>query len=471
MIQYMQCTQNNQTNRNLICERRYYMYRILMIDDEPAVLNGLEKAMPWQEYGFEEIVLATSGEEALKIMQEKAFDIMISDIRMSHMSGLELLKKVREAYPSVSCIILTAYSEFDYVLEALRLGVDNFLLKPINPQELTSTIQHSLERLDKNATPVIENDDTNFRQNVIYRWLTGDLVDYELDNRAKLCNINMFCRNYNIVMLKPFSDSSMSEETINIIREKLSEKLDCYEYISDNKSVFFIVGGRLITSEILADIMSNNRRFVKNAYIIIGQPVADSKRISTCYFDLNELSVYARLFSERLLIVEELKNKIKEKSSPDISQVIQEILHSENRQAIINNISRYISTRGSENADTESLLLEMIAFLNCLFKYLSKSNFTNEQLASFKEKAINTLNLLSKKNKLEDDLVNIISEAQKLILNEFENTSPIIRRVIVNLKSRLNQPVSIKKIAQQFSVNPSYLGYLFKEETGLFFSE
>lgn len=116
------------------------MYNILLVDDEPAILNGLSQTISWAEYGFDTVASASSAAQALALLHEQTFDIILTDICMPDMDGLTLIQTVRTLYPSISCIILTAYSEFDYALKALRLGVDNFLLKPVNPAELISTL-------------------------------------------------------------------------------------------------------------------------------------------------------------------------------------------------------------------------------------------------------------------------------------------------------------------------------------------
>lgn len=102
------------------------MYSIIVIDDEPTILQGLCSAVSWAEYGFETVVSANSAAEALEFMNKQHFDIMVTDICMPNKSGLELIKETRERYPETHSIILTAYSEFNYVLEALHLGVKHF---------------------------------------------------------------------------------------------------------------------------------------------------------------------------------------------------------------------------------------------------------------------------------------------------------------------------------------------------------
>ena len=125
------------------------MYHALLVDDEISILHNLYEAVSWEEYGFEEITFAHDGIEALTNLQHKNFDLMITDIKMPNMDGIELLRRVHTLYPNISCILLTAYSEFEYVREALQLGVDNYLLKPLNVAELTASIEKSLLKHNK----------------------------------------------------------------------------------------------------------------------------------------------------------------------------------------------------------------------------------------------------------------------------------------------------------------------------------
>ena len=122
--------------------------KILVVDDEPAISVAFAKKLRREGY---DCVTAASGEEALRRMQEYGPDLVISDVRMPGMTGIELLKKLKRAYPTTRVILTSAYAEIDFVIEALRHGADDYLLKPFNLTELSSSVSRTLEEVQESA--------------------------------------------------------------------------------------------------------------------------------------------------------------------------------------------------------------------------------------------------------------------------------------------------------------------------------
>ena len=124
------------------------MYSVLLVDDEPSVLTGLRYVIDWDEYGVEIAGTASNGTQALELLRELPVDILITDIQMPQMGGLELLQQVRAQNMDLRCIILTGYDDFKYVKKAAQLGIENYLLKPVSPEELSETPRRHLFPLD-----------------------------------------------------------------------------------------------------------------------------------------------------------------------------------------------------------------------------------------------------------------------------------------------------------------------------------
>jgi two-component system response regulator YesN len=123
------------------------MYTVLLVDDEISLLNSLSKEINWPQFGIETVLKATDGEAALEQFKTNRIDLLITDIKMPLMDGLELLRTVRQEYPETHCVLLTAYSEFEYAREALKLGVENYILKPLKSPELEETIEKALDNI------------------------------------------------------------------------------------------------------------------------------------------------------------------------------------------------------------------------------------------------------------------------------------------------------------------------------------
>ena len=118
------------------------MPRILIVDDEPAILNLLGKILAGQGYGT---ALASNGEHALQILQTEKFDLMLSDINMTPINGMELLRRTADTRSNMGVIMLTAYGTVATAVEAMKEGAFDFVIKPFKFDELLQTIQRALE--------------------------------------------------------------------------------------------------------------------------------------------------------------------------------------------------------------------------------------------------------------------------------------------------------------------------------------
>jgi len=118
------------------------MARILLVDDEPSILSVLSALLKAEGY---EVVPALGGDKAKTILASEDFDLMLSDIRMSPVNGMELLKIVHDEKPAMSVIMLTAYGSVETAIEALKLGAFDYVTKPFKVDELLITVQRALE--------------------------------------------------------------------------------------------------------------------------------------------------------------------------------------------------------------------------------------------------------------------------------------------------------------------------------------
>ncbi|WP_379141730.1 response regulator [Paenibacillus sp. sgz500992] len=128
---------------------RQEKYKVLLVDDEPIILRSLKVAIPWDELGLEIAGEARNGEVALRLIEEKAPQIIISDIRMPVIDGIALMKEVLPRSSKLIFIFISGYGEFEYARDALRLGAFDYLLKPIDHDELTEMLTRAKVRLDK----------------------------------------------------------------------------------------------------------------------------------------------------------------------------------------------------------------------------------------------------------------------------------------------------------------------------------
>lgn len=129
------------------------MFRVQIVDDELIVRMGLKKLIPWEEHGFQVVCEAQNGIEALQQLDNNQIDLIITDIEMPMMNGMEYIKKVRERKKKTVILILTAYAEFEYAKIAIAAGVAGYILKPIEESQIVET----LEQIKNNFTISVRN--------------------------------------------------------------------------------------------------------------------------------------------------------------------------------------------------------------------------------------------------------------------------------------------------------------------------
>ena len=124
-------------------------YRIMLVDDEEEVRSAILKKLDWENLGYSEVCDAENGEDALEKMEHFAPDVLLTDIRMPYMDGLELCERVRKTYPNIKLLIFSGFDEFEYAKQAIRLNVSEYILKPVNLQELSAILKKAAEGLDE----------------------------------------------------------------------------------------------------------------------------------------------------------------------------------------------------------------------------------------------------------------------------------------------------------------------------------
>ncbi|MBZ4646881.1 MAG: two-component system, response regulator YesN [Petroclostridium sp.] len=125
------------------------MYKLLIVDDEQWIRQGLREVIDWEMYGISEVWEAEDGGCALDIIRKNQPDIVITDIRIPDVNGLELSTILKQEYPQIKVIFISGYQDFNYAREAISLGVYNYILKPLNENEVIKTVQKCIIDIEK----------------------------------------------------------------------------------------------------------------------------------------------------------------------------------------------------------------------------------------------------------------------------------------------------------------------------------
>lgn len=114
--------------------------RLLIADDEPLIRRGIQKLINLSEMGIEEVYEAENGEEAFRLFEEHRPEIVLLDINMPRLDGLSVAKKIKSLIPETKIAMITGYNYFDYAQKAIRIGVEDYILKPVSKQEISEII-------------------------------------------------------------------------------------------------------------------------------------------------------------------------------------------------------------------------------------------------------------------------------------------------------------------------------------------
>ena len=117
------------------------MIRVLIADDELYFRNYMLTAVDWHSLGFQVCSLAQNGEEVLSELSKNTINIVFLDINMPHINGLTLAKRIKNEYPHIMIVFITGYSDFSFTRKAIQLQVEDYMLKPISPDELSELLQ------------------------------------------------------------------------------------------------------------------------------------------------------------------------------------------------------------------------------------------------------------------------------------------------------------------------------------------
>ncbi len=126
-----------------------HLYKIMVVDDEEEVRQSIIRQIDWSRAGFEVIGDAENGKEALEKIDQIEPDVVLTDIRMPYMDGLSLAEAIRQRHPSIKIVIFSGFDEFEYAKKAIKLNVIEYILKPVNVEELTAILKRIKGSLDE----------------------------------------------------------------------------------------------------------------------------------------------------------------------------------------------------------------------------------------------------------------------------------------------------------------------------------
>ena len=175
------------------------MYKLIFADDEAPVRRNIAKLIPWEKFGFELIGCCANGHEVLDLVEKDPPDLLITDINMPFVSGIDVARELRRDFPTVKIIFLTGYNDFNYAQQAIDLNVLKYILKPVSAQSLSECLQEVKQMLDAEYQQNYDRSrlEDFYRQNesimqmvFLYALVTTGISNTEAKKKAELLGLN-----------------------------------------------------------------------------------------------------------------------------------------------------------------------------------------------------------------------------------------------------------------------------------------
>lgn len=456
------------------------MYKAIVVDDEKMIRIGIQKVIPWESIGVGEVYVAASGQEAFKIIEENKPDIMITDISMNGMSGLELINKVNRINRKIKIIVLTGHSSFDYAQKCLRMQVEDFFLKPIDEDILTKAIKKLVDHFETEKKNLISQKmiqrTQGTKEQLKLEKVMRDLVHNRTDNQKEIYGL-IEEYNYNLEMTMQVAiiiptlhvNSERNEEKFielsikNICIDLFDSQGQGITFIDDDNKIVIALFENNTLNEVERINQLNN--ILKDEYditpkVVLGSSVTGFSELVISYNDAMYLL---------------------ETETENIREIIQSY-NSESKIHLFNNIFVELKNIMVSNVgNSESVIKAFNTFGTATKSYNLADNYVCRccfDIASTMYFAYIHNSGESTDSKLTALLVSLLHATRadaceftrEFIIQLFSKEEDHIHEIVSKAKSLIDEyladDLSISTIATKLFITPNYFSRLFKKVTG-----
>jgi two-component system response regulator YesN len=222
------------------------LYKVFFVEDEIVTREGIRDNVDWKGHGFEFCGEASDGELALPLLQTVKPDVLITDIRMPFMDGLQLSQIVRDRMPATKIIILSGHDEFEYAQKAIKLGVSEYLLKPVSVQDLHNVLQKVASELEQERgeqqalqrlRDQVEENRAALRERFLLKLVTGVASSTEAIEKSQMLGIDFVAQCYLVVVIR--IEPLNSSEPIDYQKCQAVQQL-VLDIVANNPDVFLL---------------------------------------------------------------------------------------------------------------------------------------------------------------------------------------------------------------------------------------
>lgn len=466
------------------------MYRVVIVDDEVVIRNGLKNLILWDELGMEIVLEAGNGFCALEYIRNNPVDILITDIQMEGMDGLTLIEHVKILNEQVHCLILTGYDDFAYTKRAIQLGIDNYILKPIDEKEMLETLINVGDKLcqEKLGENTFIQEKQVIMQSVLSRWLNDTIEAFALRHRAEFLKIPLDRAYVQACVLRtPQWQDSGNGADVAKQRERLANTLTdswmpmedvwmgvCFDF---RRELVLVFSGELIKDadqikKQLADFIDHVKlKQHMQLYAAFGSVQNEPQFLSVSYEDARKNAELNLIFPDKL-IIEHRKNSLEKSDNcilaMDYRQLESAILESD--KTVISQIYHDWTQQLLKSFLNMAVVKSYAAEMLCRLIVLRADNISNQKCFTsdrtalerlFGAKVVEQISMV-----LEDYSLEL---AEQIQLKQYA-LHPSVRRLMATVERDYSKDLTLRSLAEQFNANSVYLGRLFKEETGQTFT-
>ncbi|OUP80671.1 hypothetical protein B5F07_20215 [Lachnoclostridium sp. An169] len=465
---------------------------ILLVDDERYVLDDLLELLDWEQMGFQQVFTACNQTEAQEIFRQHSVQILVSDIEMPLGDGFELWHWVREHYPKTACIFLTCHADFSYAQKALKLEAMEYLLKPVQQEELELAVKKAVMRMGENSrVEVLRNTEAlwNIHRPVIQERFWKDLLQRREPLAAE--QILPIMSHYNVtlpveqrfcpVLIKTGKRTDLSGAMEIRIKETIQAMIAKQDYDSS----FFFLKDHLLLGLIAVNLKEADgewlqdltrcleafqafctTQYVLQTHCYIGAVVA----LPLLPGQVKNLEQYAKnMFSAKTII--HVGNDSWKQNAVVIGETVIKEAVSLIRQGHMAEAKRVIGSELGALADELGLNYHTLAlfrqdFLQAIYRlldgkgYIAHQLFQNETSLFLSEHALDSFEVMME---WLEHVIDITGDA----ISSVAHAPDIVSRVRMYIQTHLNEDLSRESIAACVYLNPDYLDRIFKENTSM----
>lgn len=470
---------------------------VLIVDDESLMRKGIQMAIDWISYGIHQVSTAPNGRVALEMMEEQQPDLLLTDVRMPGIDGLELSRIVKERWSSIKVIIISGYDDFAYAKKSISYGVSDYILKPIDVKTLGQTVEKSVKEITEERTKLNEHSYMSqklvqtmgiARQKVLKDVLFGEVERLELQRYGNLLGLNDALNGGAAVALvkihsfkeksSVFRDGGLLHFAVQNILEELLRKHGIGELVDVRLGSLC-----LLLKPGDSDTLD---RFVSQAQ----QAVSETIRVQTAWglsriyeggvgemrrsyhqaagvLKLRWLFPDSRIFKSGSI----LKLLVFPQPAADTYKALSHALLLGNvdvMQAQLD-LAYYQLLRSGDKYTPDSIeayFVEMARVVDSVQKEQGGKKL------EFVEQVVDTLYFSDTLQDVVDSMKEMFQKACQAVQNNFRRPyTKIIRDVIDYLNDNFKNEISLANAANHVFLNRSYLSHLFVQETGSNFSD